>query len=185
MEDNDEKPLSKIDMELDLSVPSLSDESSLEKIVDNNSADTQKATPLSNKDKKPIKHESGAIVKIANLLLILSIILFSINGLIIFSTIGVILFIFLAVVVLLVTLFTLYNQFISWIEKATQVGEFIEQGYFLFPYLLFGGIGCGLVSLILFISDKNYIHRKSKIITNSVILSLQVALLIVRYTIFK
>lgn len=136
-----------------------------------------------NEKQKKIK-ATGCTVKISNFLLVISIINLSLTVFFAFSFLGLVLYYLILIIILFLTLFTLFNQVMEWFDKGEIIQEFLGTVFQYIPYFIGVGISCATIALILFIINKNYIHRTAKIITTSVIIGLYVISALLRFIVF-
>lgn len=131
-----------------------------------------------------IKTDKNGIIKLANILFVFSIIGLILSGLVVFSFLTLILYYLILIIIIFLTLFTLFSKLQPWFEGGEKVQQFIGVAYQVLPYIIAFGMATGIASLIIYITQKNYIHRKSKIITTSIFLVLYVIAIILRFVIF-
>lgn len=136
-------------------------------------------------DNVDIKTDKNGIIKFANLLFVLSTISIVLSGVLLFSLLGLLLYYLLLIIVLFLTLFTLMSKLKPWFEFGESIQQFIEAGYQYIPYIIGVGALMSLGSLVIYITQRNYIHRTSKIITNIVILVLFLVAAVLRFVIFS
>lgn len=157
-----------------------------EPIQENVNQETQKdvsqATVTPTKNTKKIK-KSG-LIRLADFLFILSIIGLILTGLIAFSFLGFILYYLILIVALLATLFILYPTLKPWIDGGNPLSEFMLFGYQIMPYILLVGGVSGIAALVIYITQKDYAFRKSRIITTSIFLALYLLAVVLRFVVF-
>lgn len=130
------------------------------------------------------KVNNKIVSKIANLLFVISAISLIFTGFIAFSFLGLILYYLMLVIVLFLTLFTTFNKVKEWFEKGEVIQEFLGTTFQYLPYSIGIGVTAAIVALILYITNKGYIHRTSKIITTSVVLFLYAVFAVLRLVVF-
>lgn len=131
------------------------------------------------------KKPRPALVKIADFFMVLSgigigFILFT--GL---SFLAVIVYFFILFIILFLTLFLTISKFKDAFDNIESFSGPISAAYNLWPYIIASGGALTIISLLIYIINKNYVGRTSRIVSASVILAIYIAITIFRYVIMK
>ena len=131
-----------------------------------------------------VKKHNNIAVKFANLFFVISTICLILTGLVAFSFLGLIIYYLLVICFLIITLFSTYKQVGELLSKGKVIQDFISFGFIYLPYVITAGVLSAIIALVLYISNKTYANRKSKIITSIVILIVYALAAILRFVVF-
>ena len=107
--------------------------------------------PLEKENEKILKTDKNGVMKLANAFFILSVIGLILTGLVLFSFLTLIFYYLILALILILTLFILFNKIKPWFDYGESVQQFLETMYQYVPYVIGIGLGSGVIALIFYI----------------------------------